>query len=541
MKISKIALFAAGAVALAACSSDAPDVNGNGQQPAAGYVQIDIKLPTVSGSRGVASSFEEGLAQEYAVSNGKIVVFKKGADEGAATAVCTAPLSGMSWGAGQSGEITTSSSSVAQLSNISMGDDTKYCALVVLNYNDNFEFPATGETFQAWSQRAQENAMILSADGKEYLTMSNAAKYAQGSQPTVLVDLDKTKIAQTESTISASAATVHVQRATAKVTVNTEDSYALKGESYKNDKVTLTGWALDITNKSGYPVQVTEGLATPYVGIWTADRFSGGTKFPRFFWAKDPNYSISIDNLTQVAAHFNVIGESQLNSAPAAAYCLENTFDINNMKQGQTTRVVFKGTYVPSGLTQGESFIKIGGNTTLWSIDGARAQILAKAKTALNSTDVTVELGSTVKKAGYHKLKDVSIKLSGSAITDAQYDAVAAALGLKDASETGIATYENGEVYYVSRIKHFGDEDCPWKIGDITYGDNNETNCAKYLGRYGMVRNFWYEVNVRSITALGEPAVPEIKPEVPDDENDYYIQTQINILAWAKRVLNIEL
>ena len=56
-----------------------------------------------------------------------------------------------------------------------------------------------------------------------------------------------------------------------------------------------------------------------------------------------------------------------------------------------------------------------------------------------------------------------------------------------------------------------------------------------------MVRNNWYELNVLSVSNPGSPDVPDIKHDTPDDENDYYIQVEVNVLAWAKRVQNVDL
>lgn len=56
-----------------------------------------------------------------------------------------------------------------------------------------------------------------------------------------------------------------------------------------------------------------------------------------------------------------------------------------------------------------------------------------------------------------------------------------------------------------------------------------------------MVRNTWYELDVKSISNPGSPDVPVIKPDTPDDENEYYIQVEVNMLAWAKRVQNVDL
>lgn len=74
-------------------------------------------------------------------------------------------------------------------------------------------------------------------------------------------------------------------------------------------------------------------------------------------------------------------------------------------------------------------------------------------------------------------------------------------------------------------------------MGDPTYNGDN----LKYLGRYGVLRNNWYEVVVNSISDPGSPVVPEIDPNIPDDVNDFYISVSVNILSWAKRVHNVDL
>ena len=46
------------------------------------------------------------------------------------------------------------------------------------------------------------------------------------------------------------------------------------------------------------------------------------------------------------------------------------------------------------------------------------------------------------------------------------------------------------------------------------YGTDND----KYLGRYGMLRNNWYELNVGNVYGPGYPGVPPVDPNQPDDE-----------------------
>ncbi len=212
------------------------------------------------------------------------------------------------------------------------------------------------------------------------------------------------------------------------------------------------------------------------------------------------------------------------------------------MMQGQTTRVVFKATYTPNGFSKGDTFYKIGNSTDLWNEDNLIKQIKAKAEEVLGPTAgvVTVTLNDGIKAAGTHLLDatNVTIKSGVDDKTSAIVDQVNNKLGLKAATITdpivGIATYKSGESYYIARIKHFGDAATPWKEGDPTYGDNDDTNNKKYLGRYGVLRNNWYELTIGKVSGPGSPDIPTIKPTEPDDESYKYISVSVRILSWAK-------
>ena len=231
-------------------------------------------------------------------------------------------------------------------------------------------------------------------------------------------------------------------------------------------------------------------------------------------------------------------------------YCLENTFDINNMKQGQTTRVVFKATYTPHNLASAidKTFFMIGNNTQIWTKDALVEQIASKAKEMLNSTAVvvTVKDDAPLLKGGSHLLSaaDVTIK-DGTDDKTAAFDfaTLNTKLGLdnteKDVNnnpKVGIKTYENGECYYIARIKHFN-ELTHWDSGSPLYGGKN----AEFLGRYGVLRNNWYDLTVTKFSAPGYPDVPVVNPETPDDEDTKYVNVEVKILDWAKRSQSVEL
>ena len=116
-----------------------------------------------------------------------------------------------------------------------------------------------------------------------------------------------------------------------------------------------------------------------------------------------------------------------------------------------------------------------------------------------------------------------------------------------------ITVYKDGVSYYAIPIKHFGDHYTPWKNIQGTTTDkvynNGEAFSAtdldhakKYLGRYGMVRNNWYELNISEVRSLGFAAIPNIDDELSDDnlEVKKYIGLEIHILSWAKRNQSIK-
>lgn len=131
--------------------------------------------------------------------------------------------------------------------------------------------------------------------------------------------------------------------------------------------------------------------------------------------------------------------------------------------------------------------------------------------------------------------------------------------------------YGNGVMYYEKRFRHFAGNDpvknddgsytiqsddlAPWNCweggtnyedvavpsSDTAYPYNTKGDEERnYLGRYGMVRNNWYDVQVVSFNKPGSPTVPtheftDGNDETTDDHIDDYISVRIHVLSWAKR------
>ena len=516
------------------------------------YATFTIKLPTTNGTRAAGDpTYEDGTPKEYAVNSATLLVFRGEAGEKEADAefVESVELGDMKPWTGVDDDpnvITTEANITAKLNNFESSYTGNYYAVIMLNNNTTgsnkkVKLPVNGDTFSDWQKGNVINSMASEVNG---FYMANAVK-VNGTTTSTLVTIDKKKVTTNESAAQ-SAATIYVERGVAKVTMTAFSEMDVKGLT--GDKVTITAWDLDVTNKKSYPVHNVDNYDSygDYWGdIWKEARFtSGHTTFNRAHWGIDPNYN-TISNDKEYTDEFNYKPKnydfSGAGDATAPKYCLENTFSLGHMYQNQTTRVIMKATYVPSGLTAGETFYMFDGKSGYFTEGTLTTQIsTAITNAGYTATDFSLPL-TDMKKAGKHLLTANDItKTSGSVeVNDEFLGKVNAALGLSDNKK--ISTYYEGVSYYIARIKHFGDALTPWNSGDPTYGTGAEAK-KKYLGRYGMVRNNWYELQVNSISNPGSPDVPEVNPDSPDDEGDkYYINCSVRILSWAKRVHGIDL
>lgn len=516
------------------------------------YATFTIKLPTTNGTRADGKpTYDDGTPNEYAVNNATLLVFRGEAGEKEADAefVESRELGDMKPWTGVNDDpnvITTEANITAKLNNFESSYTGNYYAVIMLNNNmtgsnKKVKLPANGNTFSDWQKANVINSMASEVNG---FYMANAVK-VNGTTTSTLVTIDKNKVTTNESAAQ-SAATIYVERGVAKVTMTAFSEMNVKGLT--GDKVTIKAWDLDVTNKKSYPVHNVDNYDSygDYWGdIWEEARFtSDHTTFNRAHWGIDPNYS-TISNDKKYTDDFNYKPKtydfSGAGDATAPKYCLENTFSLGHMYQNQTTRVIMKATYVPSGLIEGETFYMFDGKSGYFTEATLTTQIsTAITNAGYTAADFSLPL-TDMKKAGKHLLTANDItKVSGIQNVDETFlDNVNAALGLSDNKK--ISTYYEGVSYYIARIKHFGDALTPWNSGDPTYGTGEEAK-KKYLGRYGMVRNNWYELQVNSISNPGSPDVPEVNPDTPDDEGDkYYINCSVRILSWAKRVHGIDL
>lgn len=584
MKIKHLFGLAVIAAMTASCSSN-EDLGtagpGTGTNEAGvGYAIFTINLPSVSGTRAAdagGAEMNEGTEEEYVVKSATALIFQKyGSDEGSYKFVesVTLPIDG--WKDDPTDGITTTSKKlVAKLTNVDTKND--YSVLILLNNNKTgggakVELPTAGQSYNDWNSKILTPSVTdLAASGDFY--MANAPLKGSDASPATLVPIDKNKIyaseAEANKPTNDCAATVFVERGVAKMTVAAPGTITVKDKATTKptkSQVTFSNWALDITNKKTFAVHNIDGLSSDFGAIWTTDRFTGINN--RVYWGKDSNYDnedlkkndATGDDLRNKEFNF-ITATSEINkdftntTKTNPVYCLENTFNLKNMYQGQTTRVIFKAKYTPKDDTgdladpADGTFYTIGNMKTILNTDKLKAAVDAVANPVL-PTGYTIDY-TNFKTEGSHVIKAEYIKNASGTVLDptAPYGKKTGAeivkeindkLGLIDGAGhaeamVGINTYAQGVTYYIARVKHFGSL-TPWNSGE-SYGTDN----LKYLGRYGMLRNNWYELTVGNVYGPGYPGVPPVDPNQPDDENEKYLSVSVKILSWAKRSDTVDL
>lgn len=369
------------------------------------------------------------------------------------------------------------------------------------------------------------------------------------------------------------AAEIYVERAVAKVTVHSGNGTleANKDKAASKISYTLNSWAVDNTNKKSYIVRqydkswnsinsnkVTAADASKYRFVWSTPVNPNATdanKLYRTAFAQDPEYETTTAN----AANYNrnmTMSTDFGNEHPQ--YCNENTFQVTAQNQDQTTRVVLGVKMSAPGTTTYDA--------DLYTVNGNKEVVYTEASLAERLKNILLNEPTVKTWADAHT--DVSLDITfgndiagATTITNATLKGKTAA-GAADETFAGtfttnlnnalpnIVRYKGGVAYYAVRIKHFGDTDTPWnKEGQgVTAGGNsliypNPSAGASdgwFLGRYGVVRNNWYDISVNKIQTLGDATIPAFTND-PDDVLENYISVSINVLSWSKHTQGADL
>ena len=385
-------------------------------------------------------------------------------------------------------------------------------------------------------------------------------------------------------------ARIYVERVAAKVTLAgfsySSGTYTkqVKTEAgvFSGDVVLLEGWTLNVTNKSTKLVRDVSGY-NANTGGWLATattpatnkiaRFAGveyipvdynspSTNYYRIYWAEDGNYnSVQTDDFTTYYTggdgtitpseplwNPDTSDNDSESNKDYALYCFENTMNYDQQLKDRTTGVLLKTKYKTKFGNQTEAqaqdFFICGASPVKYpatkgiSAGGGEGEVIEDIFThVITEANKALEAGSRIGDS------DLALKEGASAGIYDTKEKLKKLFKLTDENDVkwnaiwnqiGTVRYYKGGInyYYATLIRHFYDDETPWSDGE-SYG-------IQHLGRYGVVRNNWYEINVKSISGPGEPGI--VKPEEePDDAAEGYIRAEINVLSWAKRSQGVDL
>lgn len=312
--------------------------------------------------------------------------------------------------------------------------------------------------------------------------------------------------------------TVNVERAVSKVTFgNTADKLSFNIEEGGNIIATakLEGVSLINLNKKMYLVKDGQTATNkPVTGEWP--------------YPKDPNYDNTSMDKAYITANFTQ-NEASSFSAPSDAkfYCPENTMSALAQLNGQTTGVVYKVNYKPEGKYYTELAAENGTDSYSQMFEkvlalGDDVRDAAITKTIFTDAD---KIDGTFYSYNGYVFKSMAGARLYKAIATANPGADAAAVNtaFTNGNEDGIQTYTKGDCYYTAWIKH------------------NPGGTTMQQDKYGVVRNFWYELTVNSIKKLGYSKPTYKDPKDPDDKAEASIQVQVNIKKWRWVKQNVDL
>lgn len=377
-----------------------------------------------------------------------------------------------------------------------------YLMLAIINPTADVKAAtAQGKTLLDAQTAITSDATKLSANG---IMMSNDRG---------LVKVAPDKMKADAATAEGAPVKVSVDRILAKVFVG--------GNPTLPQGVTFTGmkWQLNTTNKKTFIYRQFGQVVT------TKDNFAVETaedqskRFDRY--AQDPNFSgaFNFADFTYLEGTPALTGETGYDDAKGQ-YCLENTMEAASQKIQQTTSFILSGVWTPAT----HHGITFTAGETWYSYQGFTFTVAKMKEYITEANDAT---------------KKDKAEIQG---TPVGFKAALKAL-LADANNPVKA--EDGTITksFVSHdIKGYFKGVCYYQTNLIRHFNNDQSSKDMGYGRYGVVRNNIYKINITKISQPGEPTVVNDKDNPGnDDPTKVFVAFDITINPWIVRTQEISL
>ena len=521
--------FAAMAVG---CSKDDGSRNTRPEGPQADAAYLSVSVEAEKTTR--AQPEDGGTKEEGTVSTAYAVTFDASYQKLNVVAL-TVGTSGTDLTVGADGKPTSAASKA-----ISVSPNTRYL-MMILNPSVNLRSAMNGAvSFSDFQQKVLDDVANVTVDNR--FTMINRGVLSgtsmNNTEETALADCagkvftvsDEQNEDQAKAAAANNAMKIQVVRLAAKVGLLNGIGVPLAGIAPDAVACEFVGWQFNTINKtylpysSIVPYMDQDGALVTDNRIYRKDGNYEGTEVPS-------NEFVFLKNSDNVAGAGNEIAWRKTSTG----YVLENTMAPNAQLQGYTTRMVVKAKYTPTGFTANDTWVQY----VKEGVEGTPETVASLETKMAVDTDLSGLLAAIGNELKYASAADFVTALKADTGTDAQLNNVGY-IAAKYAAGTGetrsyVRIYRQSECYYDLLIQH-----------------NSKLPEPMALGKFGVVRNNWYTLNVTKISKPGtsfipDPTDPDIvdpanpEPTDPDEDTNSYISVTITIMPWTLWQQDIEI
>lgn len=565
------------------------------------WLNLDIHFPGNDDAMTRATTFNDGEAAEYAVNSMTLVLFNgtSATIEDNLTVASTYSLT-YSPTTDSHEQVTHHSRHTIQITDDNIRDSDRLYLLAIANANPSItagqtfaQVKALTTAYKSGNYYVMSNAPLASAaDGTGYVTTlvelnvsAFAPTEAEATRSAATVYLERSATKVTVTTAPALTLTV---------LGNTNIDFTTTDFQYAVDNYNATGYLVRHFSDDWLPYR-----SSAIAGY----RFTETASLPTFplryrtYWAQDANYS-SGSGLT-FTPHAIYWAKSDVDKTAfwqamnTHAYCCENTFDVARQQDDCTTSVLVRlqlnggNNFYSTSVTGLDVIYQEPANSVIEEGTSANESFAQRHSTKVASAKTIDEylrewllqtnsgLRNWVRTYAAGEPHHINIALTGDPLTglatatvtqtartsgDGVTDFAALNLNTYLSKNIIIKYYKDGYCYYRVPVRHFTDTQTPWASapamtgnstdqayaystdGTAFSGTNDEKKVAReqaYLGRYGMVRNNWYTISIRSVTHVGSPIIPALTQNA-DDEVEQLLNATLTISGWTTNDQNLE-
>ncbi|MDC1809071.1 Mfa1 family fimbria major subunit [Bacteroides uniformis] len=524
MKLKSIFVSMFALAALASCSNDDEVVNNLPSEVSTGaYLSLAVNMPQSTHTRATGDAGpgeSEGTADEQKATSALVVGLLKDMSV-AVYDLTTAEIGtpGVNNGkaaAGDAFQVSPDLQKIFVVINPSAATRTQMVGATAMNQIFNVIEEEVGKVTTA-------NNFMMTSDGSK----GDGAWVAVS--PSIAASDKEADLNAAKDAAKAAPCEVEVDRVAAKATLT---AFVKDPTNVVNGDASVDGFLLNTTNKTFLPY----AELVPYL--------LNGTAVTDAVYRKDFNWtalSMNADGTGDAANAFNWLHNFKLDAAgkkipadnvwknPATSeYCHENTMEAAAQDYNNTTKMVIKAKFAPTGVDLGTSWFRVGGVIMTFEQLNASYAKASEGDKLKYSAFLNKLLGSTrtIGWTGEGKATDVTLD-DLDKIDNGGYLA---------------ATVENQNNTNMYLIEYFQKSVCYY---DINIKHDNRV-AAKELGRWGMVRNNWYTLGINKISKPGKPYIPDpTDPDItdptnpdpehptPDDQDNAFISVSISVNNWT--------